>query len=640
MSWVLLLFGVNGASIVLAVSFVIHFLVLHYQHAQCLSTGRIGISLFCAVYFAMVALALVPLSLLIGNIFTLMQRTINADLIDFTNILLSLISLCIYLIAKNGVHIVLILQSYYRVSNTLHQWSNKFTCCVLSMFVTNFAFTLFATVTQIVLFYLQTKNNRQDDVDYDFVFTKIRDDTLYTYMYIFDMVTTVCDLFICLFLNVHIYVELCQIAMVYYRTRRRRRMYMREKSLVEYLRGMNTIQTFVLCTALAICDIGELLTTIVCIYNFSKNEFEAMAFFVCISICSVINCITVGLYFRMTYQTYIWLCKWCDSRWTRILTQFASARIAKMARRRQKARMAEMTRRRETEFKKIGSATRHEYTLSSWGTNSKQGSSCNPRITSKISATSDILASSNATIVIRKEEYETYVRQHHNNTNNDNKSSQLMQYRSTQKDIRDMDIDNINSPSRHMIGPWCIEDEKKNLIGKGAFSQVYKAIDYTFRDKKKENSLFVAIKIIDNCDTTRDRSLWMAKNEIDCLNKISHPNVIKMISYDLKATFNDKSVIAFVLEYAVNGDLRNLVRMLGGLPEVIANTYLHQIISGLNACHVAGVVHRDLKLDNVVLDSRYIAKICDFGLAKVKTVHSRFTLCMFSNIAYRHSCVF
>ena len=251
-------------------------------------------------------------------------------------------------------------------------------------------------------------------------------------------------------------------------------------------------------------------------------------------------------------------------------------------------------------------------------------------IGSRISLTSGVLAASNKSIVIREEEYESYVR-------SNKVSSCLVLQKQNHSHTHDVaiDIDNIDSQTKHMIGPWCIEDEKNSLIGKGAFSRVYKAVDYTFIDHQniKKNIVLVAIKIIniDNSDTSDKKQLsqtfWMAKNEIDCLSKISHPNVIKMISYDLNATFGDQSVIAFVLEYAPNGNLRSLVAELGGLPEPVANTFLHHIVSGLMACHDVGAVHRDLKLDNIVLDSRFIAKICDFGLAKVKTIHLYIYMC-------------
>ena len=254
------------------------------------------------------------------------------------------------------------------------------------------------------------------------------------------------------------------------------------------------------------------------------------------------------------------------------------------------------------------------------GTNTTGHSTLNPSIATTISIATDIISpryhSGGTSIVILRKEYEKYVQEYESMRNITFKPSSS---RSSMNN-KQFDHDNLNSQTKHMIGSWCIEDEKQSLIGKGEFSKVYKAIDYNFIHKNKVNSVFVAIKIIDNSDKSEKNLIeaqWVTQNEIHCLKTVSHHNIIKMIAYDLKATFNGKDVIAFVLEYAPNGNLRQLVTKFRGLPDVIARTYFHQIISAIDTCHSAGIVHRDLKLNNIVLDFYYNLKICDFGLAKV-----------------------
>ena len=53
------------------------------------------------------------------------------------------------------------------------------------------------------------------------------------------------------------------------------------------------------------------------------------------------------------------------------------------------------------------------------------------------------------------------------------------------------------------------------------------------------------------------------------------------------------------------------------MKEVVARTYFHQLIDGISACHKAGVCHRDIKPQNLLLDSNFVLKIADFGLSKV-----------------------
>ena len=190
------------------------------------------------------------------------------------------------------------------------------------------------------------------------------------------------------------------------------------------------------------------------------------------------------------------------------------------------------------------------------------------------------------------------------------------------KDVRQqrdlMDHDGLNTNKKQMIGSWCIDGNNKDaLLGKGAFSTVYKAVDYNFIDNNKDHCVFVAIKLIEK-DSNEHPSTWLANNEIQCLDKIQHENVIKMLGYDRSTTYNSVPMIAFILEYGKNGELRHLVQKLGALSDVLTRTYFHQILSGINACHKVGVIHRDMKLENIVLDAQYNAKICDFGLATVK----------------------
>ena len=75
--------------------------------------------------------------------------------------------------------------------------------------------------------------------------------------------------------------------------------------------------------------------------------------------------------------------------------------------------------------------------------------------------------------------------------------------------------------------------------------------------------------------------------------------------------------ILLVLEYAPGGELFDILYYTSALKEVVARTYFKQIINGLEACHNANVVHRDLKPQNLLLDSKFNLKITDFGLSKI-----------------------
>lgn len=72
-----------------------------------------------------------------------------------------------------------------------------------------------------------------------------------------------------------------------------------------------------------------------------------------------------------------------------------------------------------------------------------------------------------------------------------------------------------------------------------------------------------------------------------------------------------------VMEYAGGGDLLRLIRRKGKLDEGDTKYIFKQIVYGIAHIHCRSVIHRDIKLDNILLDSEKGVKICDFGVSKI-----------------------
>ncbi|KAK2384474.1 serine/threonine-protein kinase SRK2A [Trifolium repens] len=124
-------------------------------------------------------------------------------------------------------------------------------------------------------------------------------------------------------------------------------------------------------------------------------------------------------------------------------------------------------------------------------------------------------------------------------------------------------------------------------------------------------SLF-AVKYIPRGHTVDER----VAREIINHRSLHHPNIIQF-----KEVFLTPTHIAIVMEYAAGGDLFDYVCSQGTLSEDMARYVFQQLISGVSHCHDMEICHRDLKLENTLLDGKRI-KICDFGFSKSYLLHS------------------
>ncbi|KAH7280176.1 hypothetical protein KP509_37G054700 [Ceratopteris richardii] len=146
--------------------------------------------------------------------------------------------------------------------------------------------------------------------------------------------------------------------------------------------------------------------------------------------------------------------------------------------------------------------------------------------------------------------------------------------------------------------------EKLDKIGQGTYSNVYKARDL---DSQK----IVALKKV-RFDSLEPESVRFMAREILVLRRLDHPNVIKLEGL---VTSRMSCSLYLVFEY-MEHDLAGLAACPGiQFTEPQVKCYLHQLISGLDHCHSRGVLHRDIKGSNLLLDNSGLLKIADFGLA-------------------------
>lgn len=141
-------------------------------------------------------------------------------------------------------------------------------------------------------------------------------------------------------------------------------------------------------------------------------------------------------------------------------------------------------------------------------------------------------------------------------------------------------------------------------IGKGSYATVKEATSQKHRCK-------VAIKIITKKNTQKDYIEKFLPREIEVIKILKHPSIV-LFNQCIETT----NRVYLIMEYLNNGDLLEAVRSRKIIPENLASIWFAQMMAGIEYCHNQGVVHRDLKCENLLLDNHENLKLTDFGFAR------------------------
>jgi len=145
----------------------------------------------------------------------------------------------------------------------------------------------------------------------------------------------------------------------------------------------------------------------------------------------------------------------------------------------------------------------------------------------------------------------------------------------------------------------------------------------TYRAQEKATGTPLAVKIIDTRRMRQDAIL----KECQILEVLTHPSVISVKGHG-KGSGAQQHLYFIFMELAGGGELFDQVidRGANAMPEAVARTFFCQMLDGVAYCHLAGVAHRDLKLENVLLNEQGHLKLIDFGLSHVYPRHSDGTI--------------
>lgn len=143
------------------------------------------------------------------------------------------------------------------------------------------------------------------------------------------------------------------------------------------------------------------------------------------------------------------------------------------------------------------------------------------------------------------------------------------------------------------------------VIGEGSFSTVYLA-------KEISSGKEMAVKVLEKKHIMRERKTQYVMREKEVLMMINHPAFIR-----LYYTFQDSDRLYFVLTYAKRGELLDYLHKLSSFDEDCSRFYTAEIVSALEYLHGLGIIHRDMKPENILLNDEMHIQITDFGSAKI-----------------------
>ncbi|TPX31870.1 hypothetical protein SmJEL517_g04885 [Synchytrium microbalum] len=165
---------------------------------------------------------------------------------------------------------------------------------------------------------------------------------------------------------------------------------------------------------------------------------------------------------------------------------------------------------------------------------------------------------------------------------------------------------------------------KGKLIGEGSYGRVYHGLKLSLqRSNGQPNATeFIAIKQVDlappkgretnaNRVAFRKKMVEALQREMEFLKILDHGNIVRYYGFEL--TENTMNVF---LEYVDGGTISSIISRLGVLPIEMIQSFTCQVLLGLEYLHNLDIIHRDIKGANVLVDSKGVVKISDFGISK------------------------
>jgi len=155
------------------------------------------------------------------------------------------------------------------------------------------------------------------------------------------------------------------------------------------------------------------------------------------------------------------------------------------------------------------------------------------------------------------------------------------------------------SARKKVVGNFILHE----MLGQGGFGSVIKGVH-------SETGEFAAVKFVPKSSFRQISDLQRVFQEIQAMRNLKHPNVIRILD-----VADHPDSICFIMEFAAGGELRGYVERMSFLSEEESRNFFKQIVRAVHYIHSKKIIHRDLKLENILLDGQNRCKIVDFGLS-------------------------
>ncbi|GAA5974081.1 hypothetical protein JCM11641_003422 [Rhodosporidiobolus odoratus] len=152
---------------------------------------------------------------------------------------------------------------------------------------------------------------------------------------------------------------------------------------------------------------------------------------------------------------------------------------------------------------------------------------------------------------------------------------------------------------------------KGDLIGRGTYGHVYIALSVTTGETIAVKQVEMPRMFSDKEDQRVQGMISSLKGEIELLKDLDHPNIVLYLGMEQTPEF-----LSIFLEYVPGGSIGRIIRTHGKFEENVIRFFTIQILDGLQYLHSLGILHRDMKADNILIDQDGMCKISDFGTSK------------------------